>query len=249
MICSAATFSAVGRILERAGAEKMVEDVHVALLACMVEGIKAKRADDSLVMSATEIRTRVKKDYKAYYKALNDLSEWGLIDYKKGKNRYTPSEVRLLTQGDGAEKKCPTAELPVTGGARQHGKKENAPTGKSIKAGKRDRKCLSEREGTKEYAELVFLKEAEYGKLVEEGGQGFAERCVKRLSLYKQGVKGAEEKYKNDYAVICTWVKKAIKKEDEDGGQGKTRGAPGAGGVYSPVRKNYGLEGDYDTTI
>ena len=236
----------VYRLLSSVDATAEIEWAHISLLM-HIAGMSVKGQKGKGVTMLSAKVTKMRK--KTYYRVLNDLAEWGLIDYKKGKNRYTPSEVRLLTQGDGAEKKCPTAELPVTGGARQHGKKENAPTGKSIKAGKRDRKCLSEREGTKEYAELVFLKEAEYGKLVEEGGQGFAERCVKRLSLYKQGVKGAEEKYKNDYAVICTWVKKAIKKEDEDGGQGKTRGTPGAGGVYSPVRKNYGLEGDYDTTI
>src|SRR5690606_23298488 len=62
----------------------------------------------------------------------------------------------------------------------------------------------------KKYAEFVWLKEAEYAKLVEKHGEPFVNRCIEILNNYK-GSKG--RKYKSDYHAILNWVTKRAKEE------------------------------------
>jgi hypothetical protein len=61
-----------------------------------------------------------------------------------------------------------------------------------------------------EYAEFVFLKQSEYGKLVLDHGEENTKILIQILDNYK-GAKGA--KYKSDYRAILNWVIDRAKKD------------------------------------
>jgi hypothetical protein len=60
------------------------------------------------------------------------------------------------------------------------------------------------------YRDNVSLTEKEYGKLVEEKGQAFTERCLDKLANYKLA---HGKHYDSDYGAINSWVIKEISRE------------------------------------
>jgi hypothetical protein len=69
---------------------------------------------------------------------------------------------------------------------------------------------VNDKEEKTEYAEFVFLKQSEYGKLVLDHGDENTKILVQILDNYK-GAKGA--KYKSDYRAILNWVIDRAKKD------------------------------------
>ena len=64
----------------------------------------------------------------------------------------------------------------------------------------------------KKFLDFVYLHESEYQKLVDEYGEAFTERCIKKLDLTIPNRK--EGPYKDCYRAILNWVVEAVQKAD-----------------------------------
>lgn len=68
-------------------------------------------------------------------------------------------------------------------------------------------------ESKKQFAEKVFMTQAEYDDLLKQYGIELTKQLIEQLNLYKQA-KG--EKYDNDYAAILRWVTTRIREMEKE---------------------------------
>lgn len=68
-------------------------------------------------------------------------------------------------------------------------------------------------ESQKQFAEKVFMTQAEYDDLLKQYGTELTKQLIEQLNLYKQA-KG--EKYDNDYAAILRWVITRIREMEKE---------------------------------
>ncbi|MGN1208277.1 MAG: hypothetical protein ACI4TI_02310, partial [Christensenellales bacterium] len=64
-----------------------------------------------------------------------------------------------------------------------------------------------------QFAEKVFMTQAEYDDLLKQYGTELTKQLIEQLNLYKQA-KG--EKYDNDYAAILRWVTTRIREMEKE---------------------------------
>lgn len=86
----AAAFRILGSFIMRNEAGK----AHVSMLLYIVRIALKKGKGCDFTVSTTELKN-VKMRDKTFYRVLNDLAAWGVIEYRKGINRYMPSQVCL----------------------------------------------------------------------------------------------------------------------------------------------------------
>lgn len=63
----------------------------------------------------------------------------------------------------------------------------------------------------KKFLDYVFLADDEYQKLVDEYGEEFTQKCIKRLDLHIPNKTGSP--YKDHYRAILSWVVGAVEKD------------------------------------
>ncbi len=94
------------------------------------------------------------------------------------------------------------------------------------------------REGKVEYAEFVYMTEAEHQKLIDKYGEGKVARQIEVLDNYK----GSHGKtYSSDYRTILSWVAERVEEEYRRGGgngAGNTWGK-GGGATGNPPGRNF----------
>jgi hypothetical protein len=158
-----------------------------------------------------------------YYRCLNDLKEWNIIDYKKGQNNFKSPLIKLFVLYD-IEHLTEQVTVPLS---EPLSEPQTVPlseplSGKKYKLLTSNLKLItdnieevisflnSKNQEKVKYADFVLMTSTENEKLINEHGVDNTNLFIKILNNYK-GANG--KKYKSDYLAIQNWV---IKKTKED---------------------------------
>ncbi len=148
---------------------------------------------------------------------------------------YSKRSTSLPTKPDAVSFEEHTAvSVPATEKKAEEPAKEKPKKKRKTKAEKE----AESREGKVEYAEFVYMTEAEHQKLIDKYGEGKVARQIEVLDNYK----GSHGKtYSSDYRTILSWVAERVEEEYRRGGgngAGNTWGK-GGGATGNPPGRNF----------
>jgi hypothetical protein len=167
----------------------------------------------------------------------NSLKQKGFIDFVQGKDKQ-PTKYKL-TIGTAQESARQTA-LENKGTAHQSAHQSARIIGTNVPIDndydndiKKGAKPPKKKAPPKtEYAEAVFMTNAEHSALVEKlGSEQAVAWCIDKLNNYKLS---SGKKYKNDYRAILSWVINEYQKAGENNGQGFGKAAGKRQRKYDP---------------
>lgn len=151
-------------------------------------------------LTAKQVRIALDKLKRTNEVAIKTTSQYTMI-YVQNYIKYQEVE-----HCDGIRQGKPTANEGQTKG------KPTATTKEGKERKKEEEDIHTKKNIKKKFLDFVYLHDSEYQKLVDEYGEAFTERCIKKLDLTIPNRK--EGPYKDCYRAILNWVVEAVQKAD-----------------------------------
>lgn len=151
-------------------------------------------------LTTKQVRLALNKLKRTNEVALKSTSQYTMI-YVQNYKKY-----QGVKHQEGIREGKPGANEGQTKGKRRATTKE-CKEGKNEKNEKNNTKKIYK----KKFLDYVFLADDEYRKLVDDYGEEFTQKCIKRLDLHIPNKTGSP--YKDHYRAILSWVVGAVEKD------------------------------------